>query len=114
MDDGSPQPAKPARPVCFSLHKYFKKQEDRVVAVAAEDSPAPQEDSFVAIQAVPPPAPSWKKQQQADQQALQASADQALAAQQASPSELQVVPEPVERKQKGGRPRKAEGAPKSA
>ena len=110
------------RPVCWSLHKYFKKAEAPADPPALADS----DDQLVeghlhqqhaarhqAVQALPKKEPSWLQKQLAEEAALQDSVDEVVSQQKAEKAQVQLVPTATPRKKKGGRAKKAPGAPKS-
>ena len=113
------QTGKNRRPVCFSLHKYFKTAQEH--KAGPPDSSGRQQffelhrplQPFEARQPVPPPRPSWKAQAQQQHLALQADVEKAAMAQPQKGQDLQLVPPMPVKKQLGGRPPKPADAPKS-
>ncbi len=95
------------RPVCWSLHKYFKTVQgdrpDAGLAVQAEQA----EPVLVAVQAEPPDVrASWKK----PLEAAKAEMDNTVAEVGCSTAKhVQTVPDVLVRKWAGGRPKKANG-----
>ena len=103
--------------MCFSLHKYFSLAGSQgSVASPAGSQPlvaSPEPLPYEARQAEPQPSPSWKRKAEQDVAALQSSVDQLCEQKPEQAVVVQAVPVVTSRKQKGGRPKKATGAPKS-
>ena len=101
------QPVQTKRPVCLSLHKYFKKVQaeppDAGLAVLAEQA----EPVLIAVQAEPPDVRAgWKK----PLEEAKAAMDSAVAGVgSSSATEVQAVPDVLVRKWAGGRPKRASG-----
>jgi hypothetical protein len=98
------------RPVCFSLHKYFKTvqpdQPDASLAVQAEQA----ESVLVAVQTKPPDVrESWKK----PLEKAKADLDKEVAMLGCSTEHVQTVPAVRVRNWAGGRPKKASTAAKA-
>ena len=94
---------KTKRPVCYSLHHFWKKPESASQAVVANQA-------VVAVQAVPEARPSWKKAEEE-----QAAAEASRVAEVAAARPDVIVQRPTARKPRnfrGGRPRRARGASK--
>ena len=111
-------PGRSRRPVCFSLHKYFRAagSQGSVASPPAGSQPlvaSPELLPYEARQAEPQPSPSWKRKAEQDVAALQSSVDQLCEQKPEQAVVVQAVPVVTSRKQKGGRPKKAAGAPKS-
>jgi hypothetical protein len=95
------------RPVCWSLHKYFKKVQvesaDAGLAVLADQA----EPALIAVQTEPPDVrANWKKPQEEAKAALDVAVA-LLGSSTASP--VQRVPDVLVRKWAGGRPKRATG-----
>ena len=104
-----PQPGR--RPVCYSLHKYFKTASQAPVLTDAvpDSSGGHQLVPFEARQAKPQPRLSWKRQEREEAQELQDAADSMNFSKPKEAANLQVVPAATPRKNRGGRPKKAAG-----
>ena len=100
------------RPVCFSLHKYFKKTDCAPLgdaqASGSQDAQAEGSSlvaipsgSQVAVQAEPEPRASWK--QAAQDSAHQQSEAVRVATESNPKAHVQLVPKPQERCWNGGR-----------
>ena len=101
------QPGQTKRPVCWSLHKYFKKVQaetpDAGLALPADQA----EPVLIAVQTEPPDVRAgWKK----PLEEAKAAMDSAVAGVgSSSATEVQSVPDVTVRKWAGGRPKRASG-----
>ena len=95
------------RPVCWSLHKYFKtvqaEPQDAGLAVQAEQA----EPVLVAVQATPPDVrASWKKPLEEAKAELDDGVAEVMCS---TANHVQTVPDVLVRRWAGGRPKKAAG-----
>ena len=94
-----------SRPLCWSLHKYFKSSQHS----QAEDA----ESQLVAVQPIPLPRPSWKAAQAEQEFSVSAALVEYQQAQGDDMPLVQCAPKQKSRKWKGGRPQRARGAQKA-